>query len=130
MAADKWNQRIDTDVSLQNLADSRHGPLTRVLLIGICAVFVGLVAWASLARVDQVVSAPGIVRPAGKIKVVNHPDGGRVGELYVREGDIVEAGEILLAFDSAALDQDIVQRKGEADRLSAEIVRLEAEGTH
>jgi len=130
IAADKWSRRIDTDVSLQNLADSRHGPLTRVLLIGICAMFVGLVAWASLARVDQVVSAPGIVRPAGKTKMINHPDGGRVGELYVHEGDIVETGEVLLAFDSAALDQDIVQRKGEVDRLSAEIARLEAEGTH
>jgi membrane fusion protein, adhesin transport system len=129
-AAEEWNHPIDADVSLQNLADSRHGPLTRVLLIGICTVFAGLIAWASLARVDQVVSALGTVRPAGKTKMINHPEGGRVSELYVHEGDAVEAGQALLVFDSAALDQDVVQRKSEADRLSAEIARLDAEGSH
>jgi len=128
--ADEWNHRVDADLSLQNLADSRHGPLTRVLLLGICVVFAGLVAWASLARVDQVVSALGTVRPAGKTKMINHPDGGRVGELYVHEGDGVEAGQVLLAFDSTALDQDVVQHKSEVDRLTAEIARLAAEGTH
>ncbi|HYB09559.1 MAG TPA: HlyD family type I secretion periplasmic adaptor subunit [Alphaproteobacteria bacterium] len=128
--ADEWNHRLDADLSLQNLADSRHGPLTRILLVGICVMFAGLIAWASLARVDQVVSALGTVRPAGKTKMINHPDGGRVVELYVHEGDTVEAGQVLLAFDGAALEQDVIQRKSEFERLSAEIARLEAEGTH
>ena len=48
-------------------------------------MFGGLVAWAGLTEVEQVVRAEGQVEPAGRVKLVNHPDGGRITEIHVAE---------------------------------------------
>ena len=98
-----------------------------VLLLG------GLIGWAVTARIDGAVIAPGTVVVDSNRKTVAHLDGGIVGEILVREGERVIAGQRLIRLD------DTLERAGLAiivdqlhaltarrDRLNAELV--EAEG--
>jgi len=53
-------------------------------------------SWAAIARLDSAVVAPATISLEGNRKVVQHLEGGIVGELLVREADRVEEGDILL----------------------------------
>lgn len=76
----------------------------RNLLIGGTAILVvgfgGMTAWAGLAPLHSAVSAPGVLVPETGRKNVKHSEGGIIGEMLVREGDTVKAGQVLLRFDA------------------------------
>lgn len=56
----------------------------------------GFLLWAALAPLDKGVPVPGTVTVAGKRQAVQHPGGGVVDEILVRDGDVVTAGQVLL----------------------------------
>lgn len=111
----------------EGIVAARHSPAAGYLILAIASMVVAALLWAGLTDVEQVVHAKGQVEPAGRVKIINHPNGGRVAEVLVVEGEHVIGGQPLLAFDAelikAELD-DIVARwqvkAAEADRLQAE----------
>ena len=115
----------DTD----GIVETRHSPVAGYLIFAIAFMVATILLWAGMTEVEQVVHAEGQVEPAGKVKIVNHPGGGKVAEILVSEGEQVLEGQPLLAFDSeiarAALD-DVVNRwqlkAAEVDRLRAEVM--------
>src|SRR5262247_1472791 len=64
-----------------------------VLLIG------GVGGWATTTQLTGAVIAPGTLVVESNIKKVQHPTGGIVGELLVREGSTVEQGQIVVRLD-------------------------------
>ncbi|MGI9488358.1 MAG: hypothetical protein ACR2RF_21255, partial [Geminicoccaceae bacterium] len=111
----------------EGIVAARHSPAAGYLILAIASMVVTALLWAGLTDVEQVVRAKGQVEPAGRVKMVNHPNGGRVAEILVVESEHVIAGQPLLAFDAelikAELD-DLLHRwqakAAEADRLKAE----------
>ncbi len=105
----------------------RHSPAAGRLIIAIALMVGFALLWSGITEVEQVVRADGQVEPAGKVKIVNHPVGGRVADVLVGEGEWVLAGQPLLAFDSelarAELDDLIARWQAKA----AEAARLRAE---
>ncbi len=89
---------------------------------------VGL-GWANFATLDEVSIATGEVVPAGRIKVVQHLEGGIILEIYVTEGDTVREGQTLLQLDlaSAGTNQEELQVRIDSERLVK--ARLESEAT-
>ena len=90
------------------------------------------VLWGSLAPLAQGVVATGIVEVAGENKTVQHLEGGIVKEMFVREGDTVAAGDLLLVLDDTKprAEQDLLEARyygalAEIDRLSAELYSRE-----
>jgi HlyD family secretion protein len=64
-------------------------------------VFVGgFGAWAALAPMAAGAVAPGVLSPDGSKKTVQHLEGGIIGKLHVRDGDVVSAGQPLLELDN------------------------------
>jgi adhesin transport system membrane fusion protein len=59
------------------------------------------VLWANFATLDEVSIATGEVVPAGRIKVVQHLEGGIIQEIYISEGDTVREGQTLMQLDLA-----------------------------
>jgi len=53
-------------------------------------------SWAAVAKLDSAVFAPGTISLEGSRKVVQHLEGGIVGDLLVKEADKVEQGQVLL----------------------------------
>ena len=92
-------------------------------------MFAGLLGWAGLTEVEQVVRAEGQVEPAGRVKVVNHPDGGRIAEIHVAEGERSRAGEPLVTFDGELVQAELAELTGRWRSRAAEAARLRAEAT-
>ncbi len=111
----------------QAVVERPHSPVARTLTWVLTALVFVLVTYISIAEVDQVANAPGVVRPNGRVKVVNHPEGGRVAAINVREGDHVVEGQVLLELDPAMMGEEVSKKR--AQWLSAEfqVARLRAE---
>ena len=98
------------------------------LALGLSAVLVvGLGGWATLTQISGAVIAPGQLVVESEVKKVQHPTGGVVGELRVREGSRVRAGDVLIRLDETQTraNLDIVLKA--MDELSARRARDEAE---
>lgn len=103
------------------------GPTSGLLLLATTGLLAAAWLWAAVAEVDRIVPAPGRVEPAGKVRIVNHPTGGKVAKIHVREGQRVAAGEPLFELDP---DVERAEREELADawaRAVLEVQRLEAE---
>lgn len=109
------------------LAERRHSPAAKWLALLLAALVLAAVAWSGLAQVDQVVTTAGAVRPAGKVKVVNHPVGGRVTAVLVAEGEHVALGQPLIEIDPETLQSEADKRRSDWEVLAAAAARLEAE---
>ncbi|MDT8343885.1 MAG: HlyD family type I secretion periplasmic adaptor subunit [Thermohalobaculum sp.] len=99
----------------------RAGLLAIVLLAG------GLGGWAVTAELAGAVIAPGRLRVEAQRQVVQHPDGGVVGEILVREGDRVEAGATLIRLDASTLNSELAVLESQLFEIIARRGRLEAE---
>ena len=97
------------------------GLLLVLLLLG------GLGAWALSARLDGAVIATGKVAVQSSHKTVQHLEGGIVGELLVKEGDLVERGQLLIRLDDTLDRASHGIVTGQLDGLQARAARLAAE---
>jgi len=111
----------------EGVVERRHSPVAGLLILTIAAVFGGLLGWAALTEIEQVVPANGEVEPAGRVKIVNHPDGGRIAEVHVVEGQRVAAGDPLVTFDPELIRTQLAELTGRLQVKSAEVARLKAE---
>ncbi len=93
-----------------------------VILLG-----AGLGGWAATAKLQGAVIAPGQMQVENRRQVVQHPDGGVVGEILVREGDLVEAGEVLVRLDGTTLRSELTVLESQLYELMARRGRLQAE---
>lgn len=94
----------------------------------VCIVLLagGLGIWGASAMLSGAVIASGQLQVESNRQVVQHPDGGVVGEILVRDGDIVEGGEVLLRLDDALLRSEIAAMESQLYELIARRGRLEA----
>lgn len=103
-------------------------PFDRYVKVGFAIVlllFVGGFLWAVFAKIQGAVIAPGSIVVEGKPKVIQHLDGGLVGEIFVKDGDKVAEGAILMRLDPTALAANsalLKNRSVEAQALSARLV--------
>jgi HlyD family type I secretion membrane fusion protein len=77
-----------------------------VLLCGwlvIAGVFGGFGTWAAFAPLSSAAIAPGIVVVDSNRKSVQHLEGGVIREILVRDGDVVEQGQVLLRLEGASV---------------------------
>ncbi|WP_242137066.1 HlyD family type I secretion periplasmic adaptor subunit [Sphingomonas sp. TREG-RG-20F-R18-01] len=96
--------------------------------IGIAVAFFGVfLGWAAFARLDAAAYAPGILEVSGQRQTVQHRDGGVVGAIYVREGQRVERGQLLVRLAAAEVLAQERALSAQAIRLLAQRARLEAE---
>lgn len=91
------------------------------LLIVLTVVVV--VAWTLVAQVDELARARGDVRPVGDIQVVESRDGGRIEELLVREGDLVDKGTVIARFQRTVSESDLEMALAKQAVLEMEIER-------
>src|SRR5690242_10381772 len=91
------------------------------------ALFVGIGGWSVTVDLAQAIIAPGSVAVASNFKKVQHPTGGVVGAILVRDGDHVNAGDVVMRLDETVtranlqlIDKHIDQLLGQQARLVAE----------
>lgn len=85
---------------MDTLAES--GRAARIALWALLLGLGGFLLWAAFAPLDEGVPSQGLVAIDTKRKAVQHPTGGIVKEVLVREGDQVKENQLLIRLDEAA----------------------------
>jgi len=103
------------------------GAPARLGLVVIVMFIMVMLGWGALAPLSGAVVANGVLQAEGGRKAVQHPYGGVVSELLVREGDTVRAGEVLMRLSDAEPRAQVDVLASERDTLLASKGRLLAE---
>lgn len=117
-------------VAFENEFDDKALSPRRPIIFGLVTVsifFGGFGAWASLAKMDGAIIAPGNIKVEQHRKDVQHYEGGIVDRIHVRNGDFVEKGQVLVTLRSATIDANVDLLRGQYYTLLARKSRLEAE---
>ena len=109
---------------LETKARARGWRRSAFLIILAIAV---LLTWANYAELEEVAVASGEVVPQGQVKVIQHLEGGIISQIFVTEGTIVEAGDLLLQLDRGITGSNRDEVQIELDGLILTRVRLVAE---
>ncbi|MBX9925653.1 MAG: biotin/lipoyl-binding protein, partial [Hyphomicrobiaceae bacterium] len=96
-------------------------------LLSIAAMFGGVGGWAAIAEISGGVIAPGSIAVEGNTKKVQHLEGGIVAQIRVKNADLVEAGQELIALDSTEVRTQLQIIQGQIEELRARRARLFAE---
>ncbi|MBR0691960.1 HlyD family type I secretion periplasmic adaptor subunit [Bradyrhizobium lablabi] len=100
------------------------------LIVGLVVVLVlagGVGGWASTMPISGALIAPGSVVVDSNVKKVQHPTGGVVGEVRVRDGDVVKSGDVVVRLDETVVKASLAIVVKTLNGLYARAARLEAE---
>lgn len=118
---------------MQYKADQDTRPVWRITVpafVGFTALIVlvgGLGVWAVQTRLAGAIISQGSIEVQSNRQVVEHPDGGVVGEIFVRDGDVVSDGDMLVRLDDTFLSSEKTIVESQLFELMARRARLEAE---
>ncbi|ETA52527.1 HlyD family type I secretion periplasmic adaptor subunit [Ponticoccus alexandrii] len=105
-------------------------PTRGPMILGIVALLIlvgGFGTWAATTNISGAIVASGSIEVDQNRQVVQHPDGGVVAEILVREGDTVEVGDTLIKLDPTLLRSELAITEGQLYELMARRARLHAE---
>ena len=106
-------------------ADARRW--TRIGYTVLAATFGLSIVWSSLAPLSSAVVAQGAIKVDSSRKKIQHPEGGVVKEILVRDGSQVHAGDVLVRLDETKAGAAYGVVKGGREVALATQARLEAE---
>ncbi|WP_152426740.1 HlyD family type I secretion periplasmic adaptor subunit [Paramagnetospirillum caucaseum] len=102
------------------------GPLARASVLTTILTVLALLGWSAVTPVKEVAATSGQVVPSSQIRPIQHLEGGIVAEVLVREGQLVERGEVLLRLDPAQAVAELEQIKVREAGLELRSERLRA----
>lgn len=102
----------------------RAGVIASLVSLSLVA---GTAAWAILTEISSAVVATGAVTIEGKPKSIQHLDGGIVQAILVSDGDLVEAGQVLMRLDPNLLAANLNIYLNRLSELVTREARLQAE---
>ncbi|MDE3027286.1 MAG: HlyD family type I secretion periplasmic adaptor subunit [Paracoccaceae bacterium] len=105
---------------------SARGPLWLGYL-SLMTLFFGFGTWSVTTKLAGAVIAPGVVEVEQHRQIVQHPDGGLVDQVLVREGQPVNAGDALIVLDGADLRASADLIRSQLYDIYAHVARLTAE---
>lgn len=111
-------------------AESIQRAIRRHLVFGlllIFAVFGCAGGWAAVTKISGAVIAPGTLVVEGFLKKVQHPTGGVVAKLLVRDGEQVRANDVLVTLDDTSPRARLAIISNSVDELKLKRARLMAE---
>jgi len=115
-----------------SLQETPVHPAPRRAALAICALFVIALVWAIFGQIDIVAVAPGRIVVSDRTKTVQPLEAGVVRRLLVREGEAVQAGQVLVELDAtnasadgASVQEQLTVAASEAQRTAALLAALD-----
>jgi HlyD family secretion protein len=112
-----WYDSLPRSTKLPTIA----GTIVMALMV------MGFGVWGNMAPIAGAVVASGVFVATGQNKIIQHLEGGVIRDIYVREGDTVEQGQLLLELDDTAPRAELRRLYLRMIRLTAIDLRLQAE---
>lgn len=91
------------------------------MLVGVFGI------WLGMAPLNSAAVAVGKINVVSNKKIIQHLEGGVVDKIFVKDGDVVKAGDPLVEIKNAALQSEIGIVRADYLRTSAIVSRLEAQ---
>ncbi len=101
--------------------------VVRLTIWAVLGFFLFAGCWAQFAVVDEVTRGDGKAVPTSRLQKIQNLEGGIVAELFVREGQMVEAGDPLLRLDDTRFASNVDETEADRLALSLRLERLNAE---
>jgi hemolysin D len=108
------------------LIETPASPLGRITMWTLIALVVVAITWAVVGKVDIIATAPGRIIPSGQVKLIQPFEIGVVKAIHVKDGDHVQANDLLVELDPTTnaadrdrVEHDLVQAELDAARLTA-----------
>lgn len=119
-------QELEFLPAVLEVVDSPPSPLGRGILFTITVFFLIALTWSIVGEVDIIATAQGKVIPSGKVKVIQPLETGVVRTIHVHDGQIVNAGDILIELDPTDAAADATRLAHELMTARVNIARMEA----
>lgn len=120
-------QPIETGKRYGELVESQNTARTLALAtwsVALCVV--AFVTWSVVTQVDEIAKAKGAVIPEGEKQVLQSAIGGKLKQILVKEGQLVEKGQPLVEFDATFQRTALEELKSQQVTLLASIERMNA----
>ncbi len=104
----------------QSVIFQQSGVWSRAIAWGIMGLVVAGISWAALARIEEAIPADGKLEPLEGAKKIQAPIGGVVKQIYVKNGDRVKAGDLLLRLESTVPQSQLTSLASTKNSLEAE----------
>ncbi|AZD35980.1 MULTISPECIES: HlyD family type I secretion periplasmic adaptor subunit [Pseudomonas] len=102
-------------------------PGSKLMLYLIATVLVGGLIWAHFARVEEITRGEAKIVSLSREQIIQSLEGGILAEMEVREGDVVEKGQVLLRIDPTRAKSSYREALSKVIGLKATITRLRSE---
>ena len=90
-------------------------------------LFILLIFWMYISEIDEITRGNGKVIPSSQLQIVQNLEGGILEETFVREGDIVNKGQLLMRLDQTRFSAPYQESRLKYLSLLAKAARLKAE---
>ncbi|GGX98665.1 HlyD family type I secretion periplasmic adaptor subunit [Vogesella alkaliphila] len=117
-------QDFAADAEWAILEQNPQRPRMFIWVIGL--FLVSALLWSAFATLDEVARGEGKVVPTSQIQHLQSLDGGVVSKILVKEGDIVERGQLLLQVDNTRFVSSLNENQSQVLSLQAKASRLRA----
>ncbi|MGE5115714.1 MAG: biotin/lipoyl-binding protein, partial [Betaproteobacteria bacterium] len=114
------------EIEAEELLSRQRTRRARLIVRVAAVVVVALLGWAAAAHVEEVTRGDGRVIPSRQLQVVQSLDGGVVTEILVKEGQVVEAGQMLLRLEETRANSGVRESAAQGFALRARAARLRA----
>jgi hemolysin D len=84
---------------------------SRTILWGILGLAAFTVTWASVTEIEQAIPATGKLEPEGSVKEIQTPVSGVVREIFIKDGQKVKKGDLLLRFDTTTAKAQVASQE-------------------
>ena len=120
---DQSSPSIDAEV--KGLLSARKSVITGGIISAV--LILGLGVWSVASEIAGAIVASGQIEVSQNRQIVQHPDGGVVAEIAVKEAQSVTAGDLLIRLDGALVKSELAIVEGQLFEVLARSARLEAE---
>ncbi|WP_340119984.1 HlyD family type I secretion periplasmic adaptor subunit [Pelagibius sp. 7325] len=129
MSAHGVYDRDDLDFMPDVHAATRHRGrrFAYILTVLSVAFFAVMGVWAHYAVLDEVTRGEGTIVPSSRTQVIQNLEGGILAEILVHEGDIVQAGDVLVRIENTVAQANLEDARSQYLSLQATEARLMAE---
>ena len=93
----------------------------------LCSLLAFMTGWAAWMEISGAIIAPGAIMVETNVKTIKHKEGGIIGRILIKNGDLVSSGDLLIRLDDAVTQANLAAVYKQIDELTATEARLVAE---
>ncbi len=105
------------------ILETPPSPVRMALILLIGALVVSALVWSWFGRLDIIAVAQGKIQPAGRVKVIQPLETGKVAAIHVENGQHVRAGDLLIEMDAGDARAEEANAQAAYDAYGAEAMR-------